>query len=201
MSKAVNHFWSWFIDHQLKLKTLTTLTTKDKQNYVYWLNWHLHFYVPGADFILIFPNRKNEKIQMIISANGNPDFFDKVEEVIKTAPKLRDWKFTAFVQPTETIDKMEAGLDKLCVFKDIKLKVSELIFMAFQYKEAKKIDMIVYLKNLTLHCSNKHLLQAVFIIMQDILWKKSLYENIHFVELAQMQEQEDDELTHLYDIQ
>ena len=201
MSKTVEHFWSWFSGHQSKLKNLITLSAKEKTHYIHWLDWHLHFYAPGVDFILIFPNRKNEKIQMIISANGNPDFFNKVYEVIKSAPKLKDWEFIAFVQPSKDIDEMEAGLDKPYIFKDINLKASELKFMPFEHENEKKIDMIVYLKNFTVHCNNKNLLQVVFIIMQDIIGEKLFFENINFVELAQMPETENIELIYLYDLQ
>ena len=201
MSKTVEHFWSWLSGHQSKLKNLITLSAKEKKHYIHWLDWHLHFYAPGVDFILIFPNRKNEKIQMIISANGNPDFFNKVYEVIKSAPKLKDWEFIAFVQPSKDIDEMEAGLDNPYIFKDINLKASELKFMPFQYENEKKIDMIVYLKNFTVNCNNKNLLQVVFIIMQDIIGEKLFFENINFVELAQMPETENIELIYLYDLQ
>ena len=61
--------------------------------------------------------------------------------------------------------------------------------------------MIVYLKDFTVHCKNKNLLQVVFIIMQDLLGEKALFQNINFVELAQMPEQEEHELIHLYDLQ
>ncbi len=61
--------------------------------------------------------------------------------------------------------------------------------------------MIVYLKNFTIHCNNKNLLHVIFIIMQDIIGEKSLFENINFVELAQLTEHEDYELIYLYDVQ
>lgn len=96
---------------------------------------------------------------------------------------------------------MEAGLDKPYVFKDINLKASELKFMSFEYEGVKKIYMIVYLKNFTVHCNNKNLLHVVFIIMQDIIGEKSLFENVNFVELAQMPEKEIYELIYLYDLQ
>ena len=48
---------------------------------------------------------------------------------------------------------------------------------------------------------NKNLLQVVFIIMQDLLGEKELFQNINFVELAQMPEQEENELIHLYELQ
>ncbi|RYZ98558.1 MAG: hypothetical protein EOP47_19060 [Sphingobacteriaceae bacterium] len=96
---------------------------------------------------------------------------------------------------------MEVGLDKPYVFKDIELKASELKFMPFQYEDVKKIDMIVYLKNFTVHCTNKNLLSVVFIIMQDIIGEKSLFENVNFVELAQMPLHEKDDIIYLYDLQ
>src|SRR5690606_17549561 len=87
------------------------------------------------------------------------------------------------------------------VFKDIELKASELKFMPFQYEDVKKIDMIVYLKNFTVHCSNKNLLHVVFIILQDIIGEKSLFENINFVELAQLPAEEQNEVIYLYELQ
>lgn len=200
MEKAAQHFWLWFIDHHTKLKNLQELKPKEQKHYIFWLEWHLHFYTSGLDYILIFPKQNRKKVQLIITANGNPEYFLKVENVIKLAPQLKDWKFTAFVQPTKAIEDMEAGLDKPYVFKDINLKASELKFMPFEYESTKKIDMTVYLKNFTVNCNNKNLIQVIFIIMQDIIGEKSLYENINFVELAQMPDN-DIELIYLYDLQ
>ena len=61
--------------------------------------------------------------------------------------------------------------------------------------------MIVYLKNYTIHCNNKNLLEVVYIIIQDIIGEKALAENINFVELEQMPNQENDELIYLFDLQ
>lgn len=61
--------------------------------------------------------------------------------------------------------------------------------------------MIVYLKDFTVHCKNKNLLQVVFIIMQDLLGEKSLFQNINFVELAQMPENEPNEMIQLFELQ
>jgi hypothetical protein len=149
----------------------------------------------------MFPASENEPTQLVISASGNPEYFDQVTTLIENAPKLRNWKFVAFIQPSQSIEEMEAGLDKPYVFKDIELKASELKFMPFQYEDVQKIDMIVYLKNFTVHCTNKNLLHVVFIIMQDIIGEKSLFENINFVELAQMPTEESNEVIYLYDLQ
>jgi hypothetical protein len=200
MSKAVDYFWTWFIDNHAKLKSLRTLAPKEQKHFTFWLNWHLHFYAAGVDYILIFPNRKKEKIQMIITANGNPEYFEKVEEIVAAAPLLAEWTFTAFIQPSQDYEKLEEGLDKPYVFQDITLKASEMKFLPFEYNGEKKIDMVVYLKNYVLHSHNSNLLQIVYFMLQDLLGEKMLYGNINFVELAQIPEDQSNFL-HLYDLQ
>ena len=111
------------------------------------------------------------------------------------------WKFTAFIQPTENIEKIINGLDEPYIFHEITLKASELKFLTLDYDEkTHKFDIIVFLKNYNLYCDTKTLEQAIFIIMQDILGENSLFQNINFVQLAQMPDN-NEELIHLYDFQ
>ena len=198
--KNITLFWDWVQFNEATLRNLKNEKPQIQKLFFFWLDKHLHYYSEGLDCILMFPEKKNEPTQLIISANGNPDFFSQVIKLIDNAPKLQFWKFTAFIQPSEDIEDMEAGLDKPYVFKDINLKASELKFIPFEYEGTKKIDIIIYLKNLTVHCNNKNLLQVIFIIMQNIIGEKSLYENISFVELAQMPEEVNIELIYLYDL-
>ena len=199
--KSITLFWDWIRYNEQTLRNLRNEEPAVQKMFIYWLDKHLHNYCEQLESILMFPANENEPTQLIISASGNPEFFDQVLKLVESAPQLKNWKFIAFIQPSQNIDEMEAGLDKPYVFKDINLKASELKFMPFEYEGIKKIDMIVYLKNFTVHCTNKNLLHVVFIIMQDIIGEKSLFENINFVELAQLPRQEDDELIYLYDLQ
>jgi len=199
--RSITLFWDWIRYNEQTLRNLRNEKPAVQKMFIYWLDKHLHNYCEQLESILMFPANENEPTQLVISASGNPLYFAQVTIMIENAPKLRNWKFIAFIQPSQDIDEMEAGLDKPYVFKDIIVKASELKFMPFEYEGIKKIDMIVYLKNFTVHCTNKNLLHVVFIIMQDILGEKSLFENVNFVELAQMPENERDELIYLYDLQ
>ena len=199
--KSITLFWDWIRYNEQTLRNLRNEKPAVQKMFLYWLDKHLHNYCDHLESILMFPANENEPTQLIISASGNPEYFTKVTTMIENAQILRNWKFVAFIQPSQDIDEMESGLDKPYVFKDIILKASELKFMPFEYEGIKKIDMIVYLKNFTVHCTNKNLLHVVFIIMQDILGEKSLYENVNFVELAQMPDAETNELIYLYDLQ
>ena len=199
--KSIILFWDWIRYNEQTLRNLRNEKPAVQKMFIYWLDKHLHNYCEQLESILMFPANENKPTQLVISASGNPDYFDQVTTLIENAPKLRNWKFVAFIQPSQNIDEMEAGLDKPYVFKDIELKASELKFMPFQYEDVKKIDMIVYLKNFTVHCTNKNLLHVVFIILQDLIGEKSLFENINFVELAQMPSEEINELIYLYELQ
>lgn len=199
--KTITLFWEWIQYNEQTLRNLRNEKPKVQKMFLFWLDKHLHYYCEGLECIIMFPANDSNPIQLVISACGNPEFFEQVITLVDAAPKLINWQFTAFIQPTQSIDEMEAGLDKPYVYKDITLKASELKFMPFEYENEKKIDMVVYLKNFTVLCHNKNLLHVVFIIMQDIIGEKSLFENINFVELAQMPIEESNELIYLYDLQ
>jgi hypothetical protein len=198
--KTIKLFWEWFYCNEITLRTLRDQKPSIQKVFVYWLDRHLHNYCEGLDCIIMFPEKPDEKLQLIISANGNPNCFDQVITLAEHAPQFKYWKIVPFIQPSMDIDKMEAGLDKPYVFKDIILKTSDLKFTPLEYENERKIDMIVYLKNFTVHCKNKNLLHVVFIIMQDLLGEKSLFQNINFVELAQLPENHQNEIIHLHEL-
>ena len=199
--KSITQFWDWIRYNEQSLRNLRNEKPAAQKMFIFWLDKHLHNYCEHLESILMFPANENEPTQLVVSASGNPVYFEQVITLIASAPLLRNWKFVAFIQPSQNIDEMEAGLDKPYVFKDITLKASDLKFIPFLYENEKKIDMIVYLKNFTVLCHNKNLLHVVYIIMQDILGEKSLYENVNFVELEQLPQYEHDELIYLYDLQ
>ena len=78
------------------------------------------------------------------------------------------------------------GLNEPYIFHEMTLKASEFTFLPLEYHElSQKFDIVVFLKSYNLYCDTKTLQQAIFIIMQDIVGEKSLYQNINLVQLAQ----------------
>ncbi|RTZ01583.1 hypothetical protein EKL98_14930 [Flavobacterium bomense] len=151
--------------------------------------------------MIVYPKTGNGKFELILTANGNPEYFNHVIDLVDNAPQLKNWKFTAFIQPIERIDKLMKGLDEPYIFHEISLKASELTFLPVEYHElSHKLDIVVFLKSYNLYCDTKTLQQAIFIIIQDIVGEKSLYQNINFVQLAQVPDKKDG-LIKLYDFQ
>ncbi|TDD99397.1 hypothetical protein [Flavobacterium cellulosilyticum] len=199
--KKINTFWNWFQDNNQTIKNLINETPKNQKNISFWINKNLNYYCREIDFIIVFPKNDIGKTELIITANGNPKYFKQVITLVDNAPQLKSWKFTAFIQPTERINEIIAGLDTPYVFQEITLKISELKFKSLDFDEnTKKWDIIIFLKNYTLQCNTKTLKQAVFIILQDLLGEKSLCQNINLIHLAQMPDNNTD-MIYLYDLQ
>nr|WP_314896936.1 hypothetical protein [uncultured Flavobacterium sp.] len=51
---------------------------------------------------------------------------------------MKNWKFTAFIQPSERIDKIIDQFDEPYIFHGITLKASELKFLTLDYHEKRK---------------------------------------------------------------
>lgn len=199
--KKINTFWNWFQDNNQTIKNLINETPKNQKHISFWINKNLNYYCKEIDFMIVFPKNGNTKSELIITANGNPEYFNQVIDLVHNAPQLKNWKFTAFIQPTEDIEKVMDGLDRPYVFQDITLKASELKFIAINYEEnIQKLDIIIFFKYFNIHCNNKTLNQAIYIILQDLLGEKSLYQNINLIHLAQMPDNTE-ELVYLHDLQ
>ena len=199
--RKINIFWNWFQDNNQTIKNLKNETPINQKQICYWLDKQLGYYSKDLDFMIIFPKKENQKTELIITANGNPDYFNQVEELINNAPELKHWKFTAFIQPTANIDEIIKGLDEPYVFQEITIKTSEIKFLPLNYDDnIKKLDIIIYLKNYTINCNTKTWQQIIYIILQDVLGEKSLYQNINFVQLAQLSNTSED-LIELYELQ
>jgi hypothetical protein len=199
--KKINTFWNWFQDNNQTIKNILSETPKNQKHLFFWLNKHLHYYCKEIDFIIAFPKKPTDKTRLIITANGNPEYFKQVVDLIDNAPRLRTWIFTAFIQPKEDIERIIDKLDNPYVFKDITIKTSDIMFLPLNCDEnCKKFDIMVYLKNYNIHCNTKTWREAVYIIMQELFGEKFVYEHINFVQLAQLPDNNDD-LIHLYDFQ
>jgi hypothetical protein len=199
--RKINIFWNWFQDNNQTIKNLIQETPINQKQICYWLNKQLDYYCKELDFMIVFPKKENQKTELIITANGNPSYFNQVIELINNAPVLRHWKFTAFIQPTENIDKIIESLDEPYIMQEITIKTNKIKFLPLNYNnKIKQLNIVIYLKNYKIHCNTKMLQQAIYIILQDLLGEKSVYQNINFVQLAQFQNSTE-ELIELYELQ
>ncbi len=198
--KTTTTFWSYFNTNQKIIANLQNKSDSTYKTINTQLDRRLKNYCYHLDYLLFFPKRKTEKPQIVITANGNPLYFSYVENLVKAAPKLKNWDIKAFVQPSSKIEKMKQGLDEPYIFCDLVLKSSELKFAPLNPDEKKqKLDIIIYLKDYTIYCDNQILLEAVFMILYDLLGEKSMVEDLNFIQLGQMPD-DSNNVVHLYEL-
>jgi hypothetical protein len=199
--KNSTSFWSYFTANQETIANILNEPDSTYKRINTQLERKLKNYCHHLDYLLFFPKRPREKPQIIITANGNPLYFKYVENLVKAAPKIKSWQIKAFLQPSAEIEKMKQGLDEPYVFCDLILKTSDLKFALINPGEKKtKLDIIVYLKDYTIYCDNSILLEAVFMILYDLVGEKSMAVDLNFVQLGQMPEYDTD-LVQLYELQ
>lgn len=144
--KKISTFWNWFQDNNQTIKNIINETHLNQKHISFWLSKNLSYYCKEIDYLIVFPiDNNNNKIELILTANGNPQFFEQILNLIDNAPQLKNWKFTAFIQPTDRIDEIMKGLDDPYIFHEITLKASELTFLPLEYHElSHKVDIVVF---------------------------------------------------------
>lgn len=170
-------FWNWFknnnpkfffinqiVDNQEKERLLNEFL---KQLHTY--DEHLFFEIGG------FPHGTQE---LIITADGDLEQFEKVEHLVSEAPHMKDWRIIAFKPPAEsgfTINYM-----------GIKLSPENLWFFPLENKKAPNLfGLKVYLEDYD-NRREKEYLTAVYLILDSLLGEKSSAQDIQHVETDQL---------------
>jgi hypothetical protein len=185
--KKINTFWNWFQDNHHTIKNLLNETPINQKETLFWLSKNLSYYCREIDFIIVFPKKENSKAQFIVTPNGNSNYFHQVALLIENAPRLRTWEFTAFLIPTEQINKVIEELEKPYIRRENTLKAKNLNFIALDNEEeTQKFEIQIFLKNYNLLCNTDTLSQVICIIIQNQMTQESVSQNSSFVQLAQL---------------
>ncbi|WP_339919607.1 hypothetical protein [uncultured Flavobacterium sp.] len=193
--RKINTFWNWFQDNNQTIKTINNETIEKQEHILFWINKHLGYYCKEIDFIIVFPNTAKDKTEFTITCNGNPEYFNQVIALIDNAPKLKTWKFTAVLLPSQ-VERRD-----IPIFSDITLKSNDSKFLSLDYNEnAKKANIFIHLKSKKIICNTKTFNQVIALISQDQLSELIVDKNNTLVQLPQ-EPQENTESIQLYDLE
>lgn len=96
--------------------------------------------------------------ELVISADGRPELFGAVIDVVKAAPALEGWKVTAFRQPGPTTVSIEMGGSKMS-YEDIWFRSSS---------SRGRTDLVLAVRGMT-EQNHEQLAGAVFILLDNAL--------------------------------
>ena len=170
-------FWNWFKTNSSKyylLNLIVDLEKKEKlldqfleQLHNYCNN--LYFQIGGV---------LNEPQELIISAEGNKDYFDRVEKLVATAPKVDDWQIIAFKPPM--------GIDFITEYEGVKLDAHEIWFLPLESEDdPQSLGLRLFIPNYIQKKENTFL-EGCYQILDTILGEKSVALDIQHVEVDKL---------------
>jgi len=175
MISKEDQFWNWFKENEAKYFFLNQIDdNKEKERLLDEFLEHLHAYCDQLYFEI--GGYPDEKQDLIITAEGNTDFFDKVESLTKKAPKLEHWHVIAFKPVVE---------DGIIEYNDIKLDPEAMYFIPLGNKASQKIGLRIYVNNYN-SADEKGFLTAAYLVLDNILGEKSNALDIGYIEIENL---------------
>lgn len=174
---TAKNFWNWFEQNSNKFFFLNQVDNEDEREKILddFLN-QLHQYCDKLYFEI--GGHPDEIQDLIITADGNLDYFSKVEELIKHAPKLKDWNIIAFKPPVDPSFVIEYG--------DIKIDPKKTWFLPLENeKRPEQLGLRICTPDYS-PAKKKDFLNAAYLALDSILGEKSNALNIQHVEVEDL---------------
>lgn len=171
---SAGDFWGWFKKNNAKYFFLNQIDNKEEKEKL--LNdflVQLHQYSDKLFFEI--GGHPDEEQDLIITAEGNTNYFSKVEELVGQAPRLKDWNIIAFKPPKE--------FGFITQYNDITLDPRQMWFTPLNNPDAPHlIGLKMFLKNFDPKKEQEYLF-ATSIALDNILGEQSNAENIAHIEV------------------
>jgi hypothetical protein len=169
-------FWEWFIENNIRYLNLDNISEEEeKEKLLDDFLFHLHQYCDKLFFQI--GGDVNGKRELIISAEGDINYFAEVEKLVAEAPKLEYWEIIAF--------KPARGPGFVTKYGDIEIATSKVWFLPLKNENEKGLGLRLYVKD---YDSQKELqyLEAAYQMLDNILGEKICGENIKYVEVEKL---------------
>ena len=181
-------FWNWFQNNEAKYFFLNQIDDEnEKEQFLDELLAQLHLYCKNLFFeVGGYPDKTQD---LIITADGNPDFFDQAESLVAEAPELKHWNIIALKPP------VEGGVIES---NGIQLSPEKMWFIPLSSKKSPKIGLRLYIDNYNSD-EKDNFLFASYLLIDNLLGEKSSGLDIGHVEIENLPPiSQQDDLIELY---
>ena len=127
----------------------------------------------------------DEDQELIITAEGDKNYFDKVEELISSAPQIPGWTFIAFkpAMPDHFTSKWD----------DLELNTEDMWFLPLSNDENSDLGIRVFFRNHELIKDDETLTPLLYKMLDTIVGEKSFALDIHYVDTDLLPDEPEDE--------
>ena len=177
MTTAVQ-FWQWFKENNTAYTFLSTVEADVKEKLLDNFLVQLHVYCDHLYFEI--GGEPDHATELIITAGGNAEYFDKVDELIRQAPPLLPWTFIALKPPMEGHFKSK--------WNSLELNTEDLWFLPLSNAGSKDLGIRVFMKNYESIKDSKDLIPMLYMMIDTIVGERSAALDIKFVDASLLPE-------------
>ena len=169
---TTSQFWNWFKDNNKSYTFLNSVDETVKEQLLDKLLEQLHNYCDKLYFeIGGFPDEDQE---LIITAEGDKNYFDKVEKLINAAPQIDCWTFIAFKPAMPEIFTSK--------WDDLELNTEDMWFLPLSNNKNQDLGVRVCFNNQDLLKDNETLTPLLYKMLDTIVGEKAFALDIHYVD-------------------
>lgn len=165
-------FWNWFKQNNKAYIFLNAVDENVKEKLLDDFMQHLHAYSDKIYFEI--GGHPDEDQEVIITAEGNKEYFKIVQDLVDEAPQIEGWKFIAFKPSMEGHFKSK--------WDDLELNTEDIWFAPLANEKVSDLGIRIYLKNYDLIKDNKILMTLIYKMLDTILGEKSFALDIDYID-------------------
>ncbi|MDW3646586.1 MAG: hypothetical protein R8P61_05980 [Bacteroidia bacterium] len=172
-------FWKWFAKNQQQFLFITSVSVEEKDRMLNEFLEELHKYDENLYFEM-GGHPDDQKVELIITAEGNIEAFPSVELLVGKAPSFESWEVIAFKPPMGTGFTTEYGGYSFDPEKILFIPLKnpdnpQAIGLKVCYPDYREEDRNIFIN-------------GSFIMLDVILGEKSCVEDIDYLDAAQTPE-------------
>ena len=177
MSNKIISFWNWFknnnhaflftneVDEDIKEQLLS-----DFLDELHKYNDKLYFQIGGIP---------GEDQELIITAEGDAEQFASVEKLIDAAPVINNWRFIAFIQPSDDENTIN--------YEGVEITRSDLWFIPLDSKvNHSSIGIRICVPNYEILKSKEWFGNSVYKLVDTVLGEKSFTLDIDYLDISEL---------------
>lgn len=172
----IDEFWNWIKENHSSLSQIEDLDEINKDVLLNELLIKLHNYCDKL-FFEIGSDPNSENMELIITPEGDQKYFNHVYNLIKNAPKIKNWEFIALKPPM--------GVNFETNFEGIYLNPKVTWFLPLENQaNPMSVGIRICINGYESLKNNKWLNSAVIKMIETVIGEKSYCEDIQFMDIA-----------------